>query len=80
MTSRCTDIHSTLGRCKGLDRPADSEVSINCGSRRRRKEQAPEGYKIFDEKEEDCRKVILTPGDSDVALPEHDVNTTALAT
>ncbi len=27
-------------------------------------EQAAEGYKIFDKKEEDCRKVILTPGDS----------------
>jgi threonine dehydrogenase-like Zn-dependent dehydrogenase len=25
-------------------------------------EQAAEGYKIFDKKEEDCRKVILTPG------------------
>jgi threonine dehydrogenase-like Zn-dependent dehydrogenase len=24
-------------------------------------EQAAEGYKIFDKKEEDCRKVILTP-------------------
>ncbi len=25
-------------------------------------EQAPEGYRIFDQKEQDCRKVVLTPG------------------
>ncbi|TDV62629.1 zinc-dependent alcohol dehydrogenase [Pseudomonas sp. LP_7_YM] len=30
-------------------------------------EQAAEGYKIFDKKQEDCRKVILTPGSS--AIP-----------
>lgn len=35
-------------------------------------EQAAEGYKIFDKKEEDCRKVILTPGRNDVVLPEMD--------
>ena len=29
-------------------------------------------YKIFDKKKEDCRKVILTPGGSDIALPEID--------
>ena len=33
-------------------------------------EQAAEGYKIFDKKEESCRKVILTPGGSDVPLAE----------
>src|SRR5690606_5131192 len=34
-------------------------------------EEAAEGYKIFDKKEEDCRKVILTPGfDSRVGEPE----------
>jgi len=33
-------------------------------------EQAAEGYKIFDKKEEDCRKVILTPGTPDVVIPE----------
>lgn len=35
-------------------------------------EQAAEGYKIFDKKQEDCRKVILTPGRSDVPLAEAD--------
>jgi threonine dehydrogenase-like Zn-dependent dehydrogenase len=35
-------------------------------------EQAAEGYKIFDKKQEDCRKVILTPGGSDVPLAEVD--------
>jgi threonine dehydrogenase-like Zn-dependent dehydrogenase len=35
-------------------------------------EQAAEGYKIFDKKKEDCRKVILTPGSGDIALPEID--------
>jgi threonine dehydrogenase-like Zn-dependent dehydrogenase len=35
-------------------------------------EQAAEGYKIFDKKQEDCRKVILTPGSADIALPEVD--------
>ena len=33
-------------------------------------EQAAEGYKIFDKKQEDCRKVILTPGSSDIEMPE----------
>jgi threonine dehydrogenase-like Zn-dependent dehydrogenase len=35
-------------------------------------EQAAEGYKIFDKKEEDCRKVILTPGDYKAVLPNDD--------
>ncbi|KTC64333.1 alcohol dehydrogenase, partial [Pseudomonas fluorescens ABAC62] len=35
-------------------------------------EQAVEGYKIFDKKQEDCRKVILTPGGNDILLPETD--------
>ena len=35
-------------------------------------EQAAEGYKIFDKKQEDCRKVILTPGGSAVPLAEVD--------
>lgn len=43
-------------------------------------EQAAEGYKIFDKKEEDCRKVILTPGDSYIASPETDSNATVLTT
>lgn len=38
-------------------------------------EQAAEGYKIFDKKEEDCRKVILTPGSNHVAIPEYDGTT-----
>ena len=33
-------------------------------------EQAAEGYKIFDKKQEDCRKVILTPGSSEIPLTE----------
>jgi threonine dehydrogenase-like Zn-dependent dehydrogenase len=33
-------------------------------------EQTVEGYKIFDKKQEDCRKVILTPGSSDIEIPE----------
>ena len=33
-------------------------------------EQAVEGYKIFDKKQEDCRKVILTPGRSEPLIPE----------
>ncbi|KUM44559.1 zinc-dependent alcohol dehydrogenase [Pseudomonas sp. EpS/L25] len=33
-------------------------------------EQAVEGYKIFDKKQEDCRKVILTPGRSEPIIPE----------
>lgn len=33
-------------------------------------EQAAESYKIFDKKQEECRKVILTPGSSDVPLAE----------
>jgi threonine dehydrogenase-like Zn-dependent dehydrogenase len=32
-------------------------------------EQAAEGYKIFDKKEEDCRKVILTPGSHVIDAP-----------
>jgi threonine dehydrogenase-like Zn-dependent dehydrogenase len=32
-------------------------------------EQAAEGYKIFDKKEEDCRKVILTPGGNVIDAP-----------
>ena len=32
--------------------------------------QAVEGYKIFDKKQEDCRKVILTPGRSEPLIPE----------
>jgi hypothetical protein len=35
-------------------------------------EQAAEGYKIFDKREEDCRKVILTPGDHRAAIPNDD--------
>jgi len=34
-------------------------------------EQAAEGYKLFDKKQEQCRKVILTPGSSDVPLTEN---------
>jgi threonine dehydrogenase-like Zn-dependent dehydrogenase len=33
-------------------------------------EQAAEGYKIFDKKQEDCRKVILTPGSSEIPALE----------
>ena len=33
-------------------------------------EQAVEGYKIFDKKQEDCRKVILTPGRTEPTIPE----------
>ncbi len=43
-------------------------------------EQAAEGYRIFDKREEDCRKVILTPGDSHIALPELDDGVAVLAT
>jgi threonine dehydrogenase-like Zn-dependent dehydrogenase len=32
-------------------------------------EDAVTGYKLFDKKEEDCRKVILTPGSSSIPLP-----------
>lgn len=35
-------------------------------------EQAAEGYRIFDKKEEECRKVILTPGGGQIPLPESD--------
>ncbi|PVZ20547.1 MULTISPECIES: zinc-dependent alcohol dehydrogenase [unclassified Pseudomonas] len=35
-------------------------------------EQAATGYEIFDKKQEDCRKVILTPGSPDIALPVGD--------
>lgn len=41
-------------------------------------EQAAEGYKIFDKKQEDCRKVILTPGGSNMQLADVD-DTTSLA-
>jgi threonine dehydrogenase-like Zn-dependent dehydrogenase len=34
-------------------------------------EQVAEGYRIFDKKQEECRKVILTPGSSDVPLTEN---------
>jgi threonine dehydrogenase-like Zn-dependent dehydrogenase len=33
-------------------------------------EQAAEGYKIFDKKQEDCRKVILTPGRPEIPVVE----------
>jgi threonine dehydrogenase-like Zn-dependent dehydrogenase len=33
-------------------------------------EDAAEGYKIFDKKEEECRKVILTPGRNDLSLAQ----------
>ncbi|KPX27597.1 Glutathione-dependent formaldehyde dehydrogenase [Pseudomonas syringae pv. delphinii] len=33
-------------------------------------EYAAKGYKLFDKKEEDCRKVILTPGDSTIVVPD----------
>lgn len=33
-------------------------------------EQAAEGYKMFDKKEDDCRKVILTPGSTDIPALE----------
>lgn len=35
-------------------------------------EQAAEGSKIFDKKEEDCRKVILTPGGNQPSLGMND--------
>ena len=38
-------------------------------------EQAAEGYKIFNKKQEECRKVILTPGGSDVPLAQLDKTT-----
>jgi threonine dehydrogenase-like Zn-dependent dehydrogenase len=40
-------------------------------------EQVAEGYRIFDKKQEECRKVILTPGSSDVPLTES-VETSAI--
>ncbi|RMO79959.1 zinc-dependent alcohol dehydrogenase [Pseudomonas syringae group genomosp. 3] len=33
-------------------------------------EDAAKGYKLFDNKEEDCRKVILTPGDNTIVVPD----------
>ncbi|EKG32662.1 zinc-dependent alcohol dehydrogenase [Pseudomonas avellanae] len=33
-------------------------------------EDAAKGYKLFDKKEEDCRKVILMPGDSTIFVPD----------
>ncbi|RMQ49507.1 Glutathione-dependent formaldehyde dehydrogenase [Pseudomonas cichorii] len=35
-------------------------------------EDAAMGYKIFDKGQEDCRKVILTPGNNAISLPESD--------
>ncbi|MBD1553255.1 zinc-dependent alcohol dehydrogenase [Pseudomonas typographi] len=35
-------------------------------------EQAAEGYKLFDKKQEDCRKVILTPGSNHIDAPVAD--------
>ncbi|MBA1200584.1 glutathione-dependent formaldehyde dehydrogenase [Pseudomonas capeferrum] len=32
-------------------------------------EDAAEGYKIFDKKQQDCRKIILTPGSTTIAQP-----------
>jgi threonine dehydrogenase-like Zn-dependent dehydrogenase len=43
-------------------------------------EQAAEGYRIFDKREEDCRKVILTPGSPHVVVPEIDDSAAVLAT
>src|SRR3546814_10674408 len=43
-------------------------------------EQAAEGYKLFDKKQEDCRKVILTPGEPDIALPVNDDQAVLLST
>ncbi|WP_407316053.1 zinc-dependent alcohol dehydrogenase [Pseudomonas sp. nanlin1] len=40
-------------------------------------EQAAEGYKIFDKKQEDCRKVILTPGSPTIEAPIPDTFTGA---
>lgn len=36
-------------------------------------EQAAEAYRIFDKKEQDCRKIILTPGRADIAAPVLDM-------
>lgn len=36
-------------------------------------EDAALGYAIFDKKEEDCRKVILVPGERHIALPETEI-------
>ncbi|WP_122670284.1 zinc-dependent alcohol dehydrogenase [Pseudomonas viridiflava] len=33
-------------------------------------EDAAKGYKLFDKKEENCRKVILTPGDNTIVVPD----------
>ncbi|MCV4261444.1 zinc-dependent alcohol dehydrogenase [Pseudomonas capsici] len=35
-------------------------------------EEAAAGYKIFDKGQEDCRKVILTPGKNAISVPEPD--------
>ncbi|WP_259740986.1 zinc-dependent alcohol dehydrogenase, partial [Pseudomonas poae] len=43
-------------------------------------EQAAEGYKLFDKKQDDCRKVILTPGDTSLPLAELDQNGVLLNT
>lgn len=42
-------------------------------------EQAAEGYRIFDKKEEDCRKVILTPGSSVIEVPVANVDEGVMA-
>ncbi|POP66729.1 zinc-dependent alcohol dehydrogenase [Pseudomonas syringae] len=33
-------------------------------------EDAAKGYKLFDKKEDDCRKVILTPGNNTIVVPD----------
>lgn len=42
-------------------------------------EDAALGYAIFDKKEEDCRKVILTPGERHIAVPETEIMAAAPA-
>lgn len=39
-------------------------------SHRMNLEQAAEGYKMFDKKEDQCRKVILTPGNNTTAIEQ----------
>ncbi|WP_214346966.1 zinc-dependent alcohol dehydrogenase [Pseudomonas congelans] len=38
-------------------------------------EDAAKGYKLFDKKEEDCRKVILTPGNNTIVVPDGETET-----
>lgn len=38
-------------------------------------EDAAKGYKLFDKKEEDCRKVILTPGNNTIVVPDRETET-----